>query len=274
MFKFFSRAYFAFAALAFALGFGLNFSLRLFFAGPEHSRSALAASFIVNLGVLAASLATLPERQSGAASRWRFLRAWLRVACLAAAGFGGVWAASAQQESARIFAALVLLSSAQSAALFAAYALLDVLCESRGRAPRLLCALGLALFSTALFWTREPILWLSKSGGALSGLSPRVSDGVMKLSPPVAVAAAWFTESDAARGGAGGATPRFDLVRGPLTYTAWIGSYQLVAVPGILPSGLSTDFYAREDFSPGIALILLLWALPLLALGGWLKPKS
>jgi hypothetical protein len=56
----------------------------------------------------------------------------------------------------------------------------------------------------------------------------------------------------------------------------WIGSYQSVASPEVLPSGgwWSGDFYSRSAFSPGLALLLLAWGVPLMVLGDVLGRAS
>jgi hypothetical protein len=90
----------------------------------------------------------------------------------------------------------------------------------------------------------------------------------MKLSPPAALSAAWHQESATQHGSREDA--RFDLIRSPLTYDIWVGSYQAVPYPKIIP-----ESQPPEPFQPGLLLALLIWSLPLLVFAEALQhPRS
>ncbi len=256
------------ALIALAIGYTLPFLLKSILppSEPSYPYIAIAASFALNLASLALALAFLPD-ESDPTQRpiFRNSRAWLRTIVCIAFAFGGLWAAPFQKESPRIFLALALLTSVQAGALFAVHAGLTVFLGTNNRAPKTICALLLSVLVSALFWSREPIERLTKIGGKGSQQSAQFVDIVMKFSPPMSVASAWYLECDGARATGIASPRRFDLVHGPLTYAVWIGSYQSVASPDILPSGGTGDFYSHDEFKPGIVLIFLLWALPILA---------
>ncbi len=261
--------YFLIAVFAFASGLAIALIL-IPLLPPSETRFpyiAIAASFILNLAILALALAWLPaEKAFAARERFPHARAWLRTCLAAACAYTGLWIAPVHGESMRVFAALALLTAAQAGAFFALHSALIVLFGTKSRAPGTLCALMLCVLSSALFGSREPIERLSKSGGDGSLHSAYLADGVMKLSPPMSIASAWYQESDGAHTPQSLSSRRFDLIHGTLTYAVWIGSYQAVACPDILPSGGSGDFYNRGEFSAGIVLVLLAWALPFMAL--------
>jgi len=254
---------------AFAVGFVLAWVLKSLLppSEPGYPYVAIAASFALNLTCLAAALALVPvENVVGKRVVFVHLKVWIRTSVTIACAFAGLWLAPVHRESVRVFFALASLTIAQAAALFAVHAALVVFFGAPNRAPKTVCALFLCVLSTALFWSGEPIERLSKLSENGSQRSAQLADGVMKFSPPMTVASAWYQESDGARNAQSSSARRFDLVHGPLTYAVWIGSYQAIACPDILPSGGTGDFYTRREFAPGIALILLLWALPILAL--------
>lgn len=261
--------YFLTAMLAFASGFAIALLLNPLLPPSEtrYPYAAIAASFLINLASLALALTWLPaEKAFTAREHLPHLRAWLHTSFAVACAYAGLWIAPVHGESMRVFVALALLTAAQAGALFALHAALIVLFGEKSRAPRTLCALLLCVLSSALFWSREPIERLSKSGGDGSLHSGYLADGVMKLSPPMSTAAAWYQESDGARTPQSASSRRFDVIHGTLTYAVWIGSYQAVACPDILPSGGSGDYYDRREFSAGIVLAMFAWALPFMAL--------
>jgi hypothetical protein len=251
--------------IAFIAGFGLPLLLRPLMPPPEASFSyaAIAASFVLNLACL--SLALVGSPREAARGRFPHLLAWLLCSAASLFAYAGLWAAPVHRESWHVFAALAFLTSAQAAALLALHASTQLVVGRDARATRVLCVTTLTVLTCALWFTREPILRLSKSGGEGSQPASHLSDAVMNFSPPAAVAAAWYHESDSARPQTTAAARRFDLVHGPLTYAVWIGSYQTALTPEIMFSG-GGDFYSHKEFSPGLALTLLAWALPLLAL--------
>ncbi len=256
-------------SLSFAAGFALPFCLKPLLppSDPGFSYIAIAASFLINLACLGWALAWLPDgSRAGIRGRVPHFYAWAKLVLAAAFSHAGLWAATVHRESIGVFAALAILTAAQSAALLAVHALLASFFGPANRAPKTLCAILLTALAGALFWTGEPIQRLARSGGNGAAYSSYFADGVVKLSPPAAVAATWYEDSDGARAPESPSSRRFDLVHGPLTYGVWIGSYQAVASPDILPSGGGGDFYSQREFIPGVALVLLAWALPLMGL--------
>jgi len=250
--------------IAFVAGFALPFILSPLLPPSEagFSSVAIAASVVLNLAGLAFALAWLPGKYCPALrARFPHLRTWLKTSLAGLAAHLGVWAAPVHHESFRVFVALAFLFAAQVAALSALHTAFALIFNENSRAPRLICALILSALASALFWTREPIQRLSKSGADGAQYGSYLADGVMKLSPPAAVAVTWHEASDAARASGNASSRRFDLVHGTLTYALWIGSYQAVPMPDILPSIGGGDFYARREFKSGVALTLLMWAL-------------
>jgi len=266
------------------LAFGLSLLLTAALAWllppstPLRPVNALAASFAVNLMLLGLLLAWLPGRPQECTA-WAVLSAWLGSLILGGAAFAGVAWAPGHYESLRTFFALWTLFAAQAAAIAAAHSLLLLIVRSP-TAIRQLILLGVSVLVTALFWSKALIEIVPKTGlqePQVTGRAlPDLADAVIKLSPPVAVASAWYQESDAARAGAS-ADPkvaaqsegcRFGLIHGPLTYSVWMGSYQAARYPHILPARAQSR---TETFSPGIALAMLLWGLPLLFLGELLR---
>jgi len=256
-------------AFAFACSFAIPLLLKSLLPPSEAGFPyiAIAASFILNLAGLALALAWLPDDKSFSTGKHMpHFRAWVQNVLVITIACAGLWAVPVHGESARVFATLALLTASQAGLLFALHAALSVVCGINNRAPKMLCALALCVVSTALFWSREPIERLPRTGSNGSLYSGYLADGVMKLGPPMTVAAAWYQESDGARAPRSTSSRRFDLVHSPLTYAVWIGSYQAVANPDILPSGGGSDFYSNHEFTPGIALALLAWAVPLMLL--------
>ena len=257
------------AGIAFALGFLLPLGMTRLLpaADPDYPYSAMTASFVLNLGCIALALAFLPApEQIPARPIFVHVRAWLQSCVPMACAFAGLYMAPVHHETARVFVTLALLSMTQAGLLFAVHALLRVVCGTNNRAPETACALMLCVLASALFWSGEPIERLTKSENNGAARSAQLADSVMKLSPPMAVAATWYQESDAARTAQTRSARRFDIVHGPLTYAVWIGSYQAIANPDIMPSGGTGDFYNRREFTPGIVLIMALWSIIVIAL--------
>ena len=257
------------AIVALATGFGLALGLSAILppSEPGYPYIAIAASFMLNLAGLGLALVFLPAPDNDSK---RFIlahgSAWVQASAAIFCAFAGLWAAPTQHESLRVFVALALLTSAQAAVLCAVHAGLSVVFGTRSRAPNTCCVILLGVLVSALFWSREPIERLARNGGNGSQQSAQLVDGIMKLSPPMAVGSAWYQESDSARNAQTSSARRFDLVHGPLTYAVWIGSYQTAACPDILPTLGSGDFYSRTDFKAGLVLLLLLWAMPIILL--------
>jgi hypothetical protein len=263
----FKRAVVALCAAGLAAGLILPYLLKIFF--PQSvtlvPHTALTASFFIDLAGLALLLSWLPSNE-------RHDAAWLRTAALLGSclvcGFAllGLSLAGTHQESVTTFAMLWALFAAQAAVVAALHAMLWVIFYDARQLAAQATWLILAAAVSALFWSREPIQMLSRSGVKDSALATRAADGVMKLSPPLAVAATWYQASDAARG-RGSSDNRFDLIRAHLTYEVWIGSYQALPYPEVTPSSLPDPQGERPtSFNPGLILAMLAWGLPLLLL--------
>jgi hypothetical protein len=238
-------------------------------AGLPFPYTAIAASLLVNLALLAALLTLLSRATRD--EPWAHLAAWLGSLVLAAAAFAGLALAKTHGESAHTFFVLWLLFAAQAAIVAALCGLLRVMTG----APRFslqATALFLGIAMTGLFWSREPITQLAREGQRSDSVAAdRLASGVLKLSPPFAMASAWNQECDAASDAKRG--NRFDLIRAPLTYDVWIGSYQAMPYPEILPSRNADDSgeYGAREFKPGLVLALLLWGLPLIVFADVLR---
>jgi hypothetical protein len=206
----------------------------------------VAASFIVNLALLCIALALLPDGSDK--RRWMHIRGIGRSAWLSVGAYLGLWLYGVWAEGPRVFVALAAITIAQTSALAAVNAIVETGGGS-GRLARTSCGVLLALSAAAFLWTRPPIL----NAGSPEA-SSRWTSAVMWTSPPAGVAAAWYSESDAALDPQTSAR-RFDLVRAPMNYMVWIGSYEAVAYPEILPRGLARG---------GLAAWLLCFALPVL----------
>jgi hypothetical protein len=215
--------------------------------------AVVAASFMVNLALLAGALAWVPD--GAEKGTWAHLRGLGFNAWLIVSAFVGLWLYGVRIESPRIFAALAAITIAETSLLAAVNAVVLV-CGGSGRAARTLCGLLLAISATAFFWTRPPIL----NAGSPERTSIWIT-GVMTATPAAGVAAAWYSESDAAFGARAEAR-RFDLVRAPQTYVVWIGSYEAVEYPEILPRGVSRW---------GLAAWLMCFSLPVLGACDFVK---
>lgn len=250
-------------AIAALGGFTLPFGLKAFLpAGLSFPYTAIAASLVIDLAGLAVLLALLARGTPG--DLWTHLGAWLGASAIAAASLAGLACARTHGESAHIFVVLWLVFTAQAATVAAVCGVLRVLSGAPSVSLQL-TALLLGIVVTALFWSREPITQFARAGQRQdNSAADRLASGVLKLSPPLALASAWNQECNVARSPEGGS--RFDLIRAPLTYEVWIGSYQAMPYPDILPSRQAADpgDYGARPFKPGIVLALLLWGVPLL----------
>ena len=241
-------------------------------ASPLKPTNAILASYAVELLSLGALLAWLPGKAVDLTA-YANLRAWLKSVAFSGAALAGIAAAPCHHESFKTFFALWALFAGQAATIAAAHTLLSIFISPAPALSRQLTIVAVSALVTAPFWSKELIL-SSSHGEEAPGQTRRLppldwTAAVMKLSPPMAVASAWYTESDAARAGnssdpalaaqAGG--NRLDLVHGPLTYRVWVGSYLFSSYPPILPG--------RQEhiLAPGLAASLLLWGLPLLLMG-------
>lgn len=259
------------AGAALLAGVALPWLLAGFFPAPPSSgtepnvpQSAKAASFLVNLALLAVALARLPL-QCG--SGWPFLRAWLETSLLSAAAFAGLALGGVPPSAAATMAAL---TSAQAAALHGAAAFLFLFCKPCSGITRMALALVMVLLAGGIFWTR-PILQSFYGGEAATEQEreramARADAGAratLALSPMGGMAEAWN------RTGSG-----FDLVRGHHTYVIWIGSDRLISYPRLWPG---RDEAAMSGvpaaLAPGLILGFGVWGLVLLLAGdllaGW-----
>jgi hypothetical protein len=263
----FKRAVVVLCVAGFASGIILPNLLKSFF--PQSAtlvpHTALAASFFIDLAGLALLLSWLPSNE-------RHDAAWLRTAALLGScfvcgfAFLGLHLSGTHQESLKTFAVLWALFVAQAAVVAALHAMLWVIFYDARQIAAQATWLVLAAAASALFWSREPIQKFTRSGAKDSALATRSADGVMKLSPPLAVAATWYQASDAARQ-RGSSDNRFDLIRAHLTYEVWIGSYQALPYPEVTPSSLPDPQGERPpSFNPGLILAMFAWGLPLLLL--------
>jgi hypothetical protein len=244
-------------ALAFGLTLPYGLSTVLPPAEPLMPFTVLASSFVIDLGALSFLLCCLPSSASEVIA-WSRVGAFLASIFVCGFAFVGLALSGAHAESAQTFVTLWLVFAAQAAVLGAIHSLLRLVTNSNAIASQLTLLLA-ALVVTALFWSRESIQKLSHSERNEATVGMRLADGVMKLSPPPVIASAWYRESSAARAPHGSGDHRFDLVRAPLAYEIWIGSYQAIPYPAIFPSTSPGD-----GFQPGIILAMLVWGLPLL----------
>jgi hypothetical protein len=158
------------------------------------------------------------------------------------------------------------LFAAQAAVVAALHAMLWVIFYDARQIAAQATWLMLTVAATALFWSREPIQMLTRSGAKDTAIATRAADGVMKLSPPLAVVATWYQASDAARQ-RGSSDNRFDLIRAQLSYEVWIGSYQALPYPEVTPASVPDPQGERPpSLNPGLILAMLAWGLPLLLL--------
>jgi len=257
-------------AVAASFGWLLPYALRTFLpAGNPFPFTAIAASLLIDLAGMAVLLTLLSRATND--EPWSLLSAWIGSVALVAAAMAGLALAHTHSESAHTFVVLWLLFAAQAALATGICGLLRVLTG----APRFsvqATALVVGVLVTALFWSREPITQLARDAQRRESVaSDRLAVGVLKLCPPFAMASAWNQECDAATEARRG--NRFDLIRAPLTYDVWIGSYQAMPYPEIMPSRQADDpsEFGTREFKPGLILALLLWGLPLLVFADLLR---
>jgi hypothetical protein len=180
---------------------------------------------------------------------WTGTVAWLGSVLACGAALMGLSVAGVHKESWRTFLVLWGLLAGQCAMLAGLYGWLAFLFRFEPRLPGQLVCVVLSLAVTALFWSREPIELLGRGTASGSSSAAWLAASVVAASPPLAVASVWHQESDAARKGAAS----FDIVRAPLSYQVWIGSYRPVPYPQILPGS--------QDQGKGFRFGLLLWML-------------
>ena len=273
----FKRGVVILCAAGFAAGLILPYLLKTFFPQPVAlvPHTVLAASYFIDLAGLALLLSWLPSNERHDAP-WLRTAAFIGSLLVGACAFLGMSIAGMHQESLQTFLTLWTLFAAQAAVVAALHSLLWLIFYDARQIAAQLTWLVLACAATALFWSREPVQMLTRSGEKDSALATRSADGVMKLSPPLAVAATWYQQSDAARE-RGRSDSRFDLVRAHLTYEVWIGSYQALPYPEITPSWKpDPQGELPQSFTPGLILAMLAWGLPLLILADvllwWRRP--
>ncbi|HYG73568.1 MAG TPA: hypothetical protein VEK08_00945 [Planctomycetota bacterium] len=203
-------------------------------------------------------------------TQWKHFCVWLASVLFIAAGLLGMRLSGG---AGLPFLILFLLLGAQAGVLCAGHALLDLIFDRFPGAAMQSTVLLTGIAVTALLWSREPIHLLSQNPAwQESRAADRLTYGVMKLSPPVALATAWH-EAGATPDGRQREGSRFDLIRAPLSYEVWIGSYQAVPYPEILPVS-ETRAGGVHLFRPNLILALLAWALPLLLFGDVLTNRS
>lgn len=226
----------------------------------------IASSYVIHFAALALLLCMLPvERQS----QTLLTPIWLAVSLLAAVAFGGFAICAGNAEPLGLSITLWALSAGMLAVFTALHGMLAKLTHPKIARQALLLVLGLLM--TTLFWTREPIQTLTRAAAVAgpSTASMILADSVMKLAPTVTLAGVWHQESGAAQSGREG--NRFDLVRAPLSYEVWIGSYQILPYPRFWPG---RDGGLEAPFNPGLILALLAWSIPLLILTDVLAARS
>ena len=237
-----------------AVGALLSFVLSYILPSPARA-STIVASFGINLLGLSVILALLPEHlQSGGS--WACFCAWMNASIVAGFGFVGlaianasnIFGAPAASNFGPTFLKLWILFAAQAAMVTATHALISSLFYPAKRFSKVVTLLGLGCIVTALFWTKIPIQLAPRQRGSTW------ANAVMKLSPVLNVASAWYYSPE-----------RLDLIHGPLTYGVWIGDFgsYSIAYPRILPSFDAED---NETWSLGIVGAMLLWGLPIIVL--------
>ena len=231
--------------------------------------SVIAGSFAIDLAGLGVLLALLPDRNRDLQPQ-TFLSAWFVSVIVCACAFAGLGMPRTHAESFRTLAVLWGLFAAQAATIAACHGVLSLLLRRNQTLSRQLTMFLIGAAATALFWTRVPIQIVAQSAPGTDA-AEIMAEGMLKLSPPAAVASVWYQESDAARAQGG----RFDLIHGAMTYELWIGSRLSVAYPDILPTTKSQE-PERKAFVPGLILAMLLWGLPLILLADtlFLWPRS
>lgn len=251
------RTYFA-ATLAASMLAGVALALamkELIPARPSSPHLAgIAATTVILLLLQALSFANF-----GTAARnprpFAGFAGWLKTVLVAATALLGIYVTGVASDSPRITLIVWAYSAGFIGLIGTVWALLALTTGQRILALQVVLVLTI-LANTAVFWSRGPITAFSSLEGHWSQQLP---EATMKLSPPLALAGAWHQEGgrESSREGS-----RFDIIRAPLTYDVWIGSYQTVPYPEVLPRGSTTG----APFNPGLLLALLVWSLPLLLL--------
>ena len=256
-------------AAAFVLGLAVVFVFRRLFPAVS-TFHLIPASLTIDLAGISVLLMLLPpwgtqttQTTQSMGRRWQLLAAWLKASLLGAVSILGMALAPWHAESGRTFYVLAALFCGQCAMLTAVYGLLSVLLSPAPQAARQVMLLLLGAATTALLWSRGAIQAAEQSSPENGGQRAEVmAESVMRFSPPAAVAAAWYVESDAARK----RSAVFDIVLSPLSYKHWVGSTVTVLRPEILPPGLRSHPGGDETFNPGIALAMLAFGIPVLLL--------
>jgi len=188
--------------------------------------------------------------------------AWLKTVLLTGAALIGIYLSGVGSDSPRMPWIAWGYCAGFTGLLATFWALLSLAIGRRVLALQIVLVFAV-LANSALFWTRSPITAFSSNESTWSAQLP---DATLKLSPPLALAGAWHQE-----GGADGAREgsRFDIIRAPLSYDVWIGSYHTPPYPAVLPR--SGDH--ERPFNPGLLLALLIWTIPLLMLTEVLNAK-
>jgi len=261
---FVSRA--VYVPLASALILGLALPTVLSYAYPRSSApvpyALAAATYVIQFAAILLTLAWMGVDPFA----WKHLCVWLASVLFLALSLGALALSTPQAQPAGTWFLMASIMAAQTALLCALHALLVIVLAQAPRAALQLTVLLTGVLMSGLLWSREPIHLLSRYPASReSRAGDRLTYGVMELSPPVALAAAWH-EAGASSGGRLSEGSRFDLIRAPLTYEVWIGSYQAVPYPAIMPV---TEVRAggQKIWRPNLVLTLLFWALPTLLLG-------
>ncbi|MCK6471225.1 MAG: hypothetical protein L6R28_05715 [Planctomycetes bacterium] len=252
-------------AAALLAGYALPWLLNGFFPVLPSAGAALAipqstkaASFLLNLALLAVALARLPLQSSVG---WPFLRAWMETSLFSVTAFAGLALCGAPISAAATMAAL---TAAQAAALLGAAAFLLLFCKRCAGITRMALALALALMAGGIFWTRPILQGFYGSEAATEQERERTmaradagARAVLALSPMGGMAEAW----NRSRSG-------FDLVRGHHTYVLWIGSDRLISYPRLWPGRNEPSAGGGPAaLAPGLILGLGVWGIVLLLTG-------
>jgi hypothetical protein len=245
------------AIVFFALGAASAFAFKQWIPlRPEAPPlAAIAATTVLLLLIQAATLAFL-GLESAASQRWTAALAFIQSSLLTLLSYAGI-ALAGVVSSLSVLIPAAWVTVAFAAILCALFGLFHLLLERKTLVLQIVLSLAV-LLNSALFWSRAII-----TDSGVQGMA----DGVMKFSPPLALAAAWHQEGHSRHGAR--EDSRFDIIRSPLTYDIWVGSYQAVPYPPIYPE--SKD---GEPFQPGILMVLLLWGIPVLITAEVLRKKD
>jgi hypothetical protein len=224
---------------------------------PMH---VMLASHALHLFAIGLVLMLLPSQT--ARRPWGNLGAWLAGNIVFLTAMLGLrLSPAAGSESLKTFLSLAALVAAQAAVICAINALLTI--WTGANLARQFSLLLAAVMCSALFWSKGAIEATKGAGNVI------LTNGVKKLSPPIAAAGIWHQHSDAARSGAGEA--KFDIILGHITYGLWVGS-NAGPYPEFFPPQAGEEI--GKPFHPGLILAMLLWGLPLLLLGDLLLTRQ